>query len=150
MVNFSEDELRYIHKLDDYKARSIEAFDRNLLTLSAGSIVLSVTFVRVFVNSFPAVYDWALVFSWLAFLLTIFLVLFSYLVGIKSFDNEFEKIKARKKSTDNERGKQPKDDKKGVQKRINYIIVIRSLRYASGITFFIGLLLLVFFSCSNL
>ncbi len=147
MVNYTENELRYIDKLDDYKARSIEAFDRNILTLSAGSIVLSVTFVKTFIKSFPAVYDLALVFSWLSFLATIVLVLASYLFGIQSFDNEFEEIRAKKMTAI--KNENSETNRKGGKKR-NYNRTIRVLRFISGITFVSGLFLLILFSCSNL
>ena len=147
MANYTEDELRYIDKLDDYKARSIEAFDRNLLALSAGSIVLSITFVKTFIKSFPAVYDLALIFSWLSFLVTIVLVLASYLFGIQSFDNKFEEIRARKKTP--EKCENLETNWKGGKKR-NYNRTIRLLRFTSGVTFVAGLFLLILFSCSNL
>ena len=149
MVNYTDAELRYIDKLDEYKARSIEAFDRNLLALSAGSILLSVTFVKVFIKKIPADHDLTLILSWLFFLTTILLVLVSYLFGIRSFDNEFDNIKAKNKSNEIKGGNSGEEKQERGKKR-NYNKVIRNLRFGSGATFFVGLVLLVSFSISNL
>lgn len=149
MADYTENELRYIDKLDDFKARSIEALDRHLLTLSAGSIVLSITFVKTFIKSFPAPYELALKISWVFFLVTIVLVLVSYLFSIKSMNTKFEDIRARMVKRKNRTDKQQESKDKG-GKRLNYDGTVKVLRFTSGITFIFGLSLIIFFSISNL
>ena len=73
----------FVNQLSEYKTRSIEAFDKGILTLSAGAIVLSVTFVKVIVVEFPTPYDLMLLFSWISFTLAVLVVLGSHLVSIK-------------------------------------------------------------------
>ena len=149
MAEYTENELRYIDKLDDFKARSIEALDRHLLTLSAGSIVLSITFVKTFITSFPAPYELALKFSWVLFLVTIALVLVSYLFSIKSMNAKFEEIRARMRKRTNKPGKKQEANNNG-GKRLDYDGTVTVLRFTSGITFIAGLSLITLFSISNL
>ncbi len=120
-----------------------------MLTLSAGSIVLSITFVKTFIKSFPAPYELALKISWVFFLVTIVLVLVSYLFSIKSMNTKFEDIRARMVKRKNRTDKQQESKDKG-GKRLNYDGTVKVLRFTSGITFIFGLSLIIFFSISNL
>ena len=129
----------FVSLLNEYKVKSIEAFDRSIVTLSAGAIVLSVTFLNVLIKNSHTQVKWALLVAWLCFIISVVIVLGSHLVSVKVMDKAYERKKAEAQ------GETPEQN--GGR---DWNKLARWFRNTSGISFVGGLIFMCFFAWTNL
>jgi hypothetical protein len=80
-------------RLSAAKQEQSKAYDRTILTFSAGAVALSITFLEKVVKS-PNAKEW-LYTSWILFALAMMSTLYSLLVSQKAFEGEIEQLDTR-------------------------------------------------------
>jgi hypothetical protein len=100
----SENELRHssdeVLQLEKYKEeliaihhKSQETFEQQLSYISAGSLALSIGFVRDIVKDIEgAEYRWLLVIGWILMVITLLLNLISHLLAVKYYSKSISEI----------------------------------------------------------
>jgi len=119
------------------KAKQSENFDKYILTLSAGALGLSLTFINQFdkltnCNTKP------LEISWVSFALSIVFTLLSFKVSHYTFSKLIELLDSNYK--DNKRERLPK----------SYNLITEFLNYSSLLAFIVGVIYLIIFTLTNL
>ncbi len=117
-----------------------ENYDKSILTLSSGGLVISLTFLRFLVPEDGASHMWLIATSWICFLLTITMSLIAYRISNSAIT---EQIKiAEKYYIEQDETAYNQDNKK--------TIINRRLNNCVGLTFFAAMLMLVLFVIFNL
>lgn len=119
--------------LIDAEREGARTFDKAILTLSAGALALSITFLEKVVPISKATTRWPLTASWIAFGVSIFLILFSFLTS------QWACIKQRE-ILDSEWLDVPKQQKQNQKNRWTTATTVLNITsifaFAAGITFF--------------
>src|SRR5262245_21365085 len=86
---------REVYKdLRSSRIREREKFDKLIITLITGALILSVSFVTSLVDKIKLVYLQLLFLAWLYLVISVFFILFSYLtvdLHFKKAENDFQK-----------------------------------------------------------
>lgn len=94
-----------------------EQFDKAILTLSAGALGLSLTFIKEIISVNKAIYLWLLGTSWTLLTLTILLTLISFLTSRLAFDRQIDNFEA---ALDAEEFSEPNNPFAAITSCINY------------------------------
>ena len=135
-------------------------YDKTLLYLSAGAIVLSSSFSKNIIGQAPVQLEYLLPISWGFLTFTIFLMVFSYIVAIRLTDEEVSIIDRTQKRTDTDftlggLNQQFADHKNKAMLREMYVstktirVCQTWLYYLTPASFFFGLLCLTLFAILN-
>jgi len=111
------------------------SFEKTIITMSAGALGLSITFLNVIAPD-PRCLGW-LVASWIAFFLSLLLMLVSFMLSIYAFDKEITA------SGDKYEGKQD-------ERPICLNLFIQAMYWISLVAFMIGAAFLAVFAKVNL
>lgn len=91
----NEEKKRAIEMYDSFRDELLkrqlsndEAYDKAILSLSSASLVLSLTFIRFIIPLEKTINIIVLKMSWGLFLLSIILIIFSYLIGNKAINKQ--------------------------------------------------------------
>ncbi len=80
----------WIEELRKIRMHSSEQFDKLMVMLASGGLVLSVGFVKDIVKLNESQYQYILIISWIAFVFTLLINLISHLISVKVIDLELE------------------------------------------------------------
>ena len=122
----------------DIQADSGE-YDRNLLTLSSGTLALSLAFIKDVVELKRAVHPWVLFCSWFAFAASILITLVSFRLSIAAQEKQLEYA----------RQYYLEGNEKAFSRQSWYSKALAFCNHASGIAFFAGLVLTIIFAVIN-
>ncbi|MGC2423799.1 MAG: hypothetical protein WA666_05535 [Nitrospirota bacterium] len=142
MDNQERDYTVYLEErksLIEANKNTAQQFDKAVLTLAAGALALSLTFIEKIAPAPVKWTLWFLAFSWIAFVISILSTLISFLTSQTACTRQIEIIENEDETTSNSEGSQNK-----------YALYTKRLNISSIIFFIIGVALLVTFSLSNL
>lgn len=122
----------------DIQADSGE-YDRNLLTLSSGTLALSLAFIKDVVELKRAVHPWVLFCSWFAFAASILITLVSFRLSIAAQEEQLEYA----------RQYYLEGNEKAFSRQSWYSKALTVCTYVSGAAFFAGLVLTIIFAVIN-
>lgn len=115
-----------------------QQFDKAILTLSAGALALSLTFVeKISPTPFPYT-KWLLILSWCIFTISMVTTLISFITSKLACERQIEIIEDIYKN------------KPDIDINNKYTLITKYLNYASLTLFMIGVILLVLFSSINI
>lgn len=72
--------------IHEYRKDAVQQFNKHLVYLSSGGLVLSMGFIKDIVDLSKSSWNWIIVLSWCLFAIALLLNLFSYRSTIKSMD----------------------------------------------------------------
>lgn len=127
-----------------------EEYDKQLLTLSTGFLVITLAFVKDVVPLEAAVHICVLYWAYISLGLCIVLVLVSYQVSIRGHFKAKDYWEDKKKAAKQKTIEKEPAEKKNADFPDGYVRVIKCLNIFSGIVFILGLFLTVGFVISNL
>ena len=134
MSTYEEVILKYRESLNEYLQKSYEHYDKSLLTLSFGSIVISITFVK---NLFPdgkiVIHD-SLMIAWVFWLLSAISVLFSFMASQRATSKMIQELDTGKRR------------KLGG----SWKVVTEWVNYASGVFYLTGIISMIYFAYFHL
>lgn len=132
-----DDEMQaYWKHVLDADQKSVEAFDKSLLTLSGGALGLSLVFVRNVVGTSDPQNTGRLLGAWIFWIFAISLTLASFYCSHRALRRTLHQIRE---------GKLPEGSPGG-----RWSTATTWATVVSGIAFLIGLVLIVWFASSNL
>ena len=140
--DYTEEYRAYLDErrsLVDAEREVSERFDRWVITLSAGALGLSITFVKQIAPKPKAATVWCLGLSWIAFGITLLLMLLSLILSQSALRRQREILDADYRELEGAR-----DDKNIPAVYTNY------LNWASVVLFIVGVVLLGTFTILNL
>jgi hypothetical protein len=82
----------YLSELRDAQDESIKQFDTQILYISSGALLLSLTFLGDVIKLEKAIYKWTLIVSWILLGLTIILSVLSHLTSYYQHEKAIKKI----------------------------------------------------------
>lgn len=128
---------------DDYRAQLLEyakesqtSYDTTLITLSGGALGISIAFINQFVGDDPIRYFALLAISWICWVVTLTLVLFSFYTSTKALHSAVRQI----------------DSEKPLSARPGGFLdrLTGLLNFLSGVLFVVGVITMVWFALVNL
>jgi len=122
--------------LIDAEREAARSYDKTLITLSAGALVLSFTFIREMKT--PPIAAWQIYCAWAAFVVSLFLVLASFLLSQSAMRKQRDII-------DDQYTQHPSFPKSNP-----YVRWIVSMNWASLVLLALGVILFAAFATSNL
>lgn len=129
MINSRKKEMKeWEQKINDIRSKSSESFDKLLVYLSVGSLILTIGFVKDFIKIDKYTIPTLLILSWSFFSLSLLTMLLSHKTSIISMDNELN-------------GKSKVSD--------NWDIFTECLNWISILSLFTGIILFVIFISKN-
>lgn len=120
----------YLHQLRSAQAESIKQFDTQILYISSGALLLSVSFIGDVVKLEDAIWTGVLIFAWILLTATVVLSVLSHLSSYQQHEKAIKKI---------EDEEEPLDDK--LNRNLN--------RWIAGI-FLTGIISLILFAIINI
>jgi hypothetical protein len=81
--------------LDTIRANSIDSFDKALLQVSTGALVVTITFIDKIGKPYDEYTHWILIFFWLLFLLVIPIIILGYWLAKKNMDFKIKDLDER-------------------------------------------------------
>lgn len=124
--------------LIDAEREAARSYDKTLITLSAGALVLSFTFIREMKT--PPIAAWQIYCAWAAFVVSLFLVLASFLLSQSAMRRQRDII-------DDQYTQHPS---LATPKSNPYVRWIVSMNWASLVLLALGVILFAAFATSNL
>lgn len=128
--------LEYRHQIIEAGRKAQEEYDKNVLYLSGGSLGLSFTFIKEIIGANPLLYSHYLVFAWIAWSISILLVLLSFWLSINALRQTLNQINEGTIHTQIPGG--------------IYSKFTKASNFFSGFFFFIGVVLMSIFVFYNL
>lgn len=132
-----QDNQEYIERLIESKRYSTTQFDKNVLLLASGALVISVGFLDKTIPLDIAIVLWILFVGWILLVLTILSSLLSHFLSMKAVN---KMIGAIQDETD--------EDLNDLHKRLNK--PVSTLNWISIILLILGILAIVVFTIINL
>lgn len=132
--------LEHRSQLQAGLSNSYGQFDKSILLLAGGTIIVSLTVIKDVVPLATANYVWLLVSSWIALVLSLLFIVFSFVTSQLSFKKEIKNW----------------DDYcvKGINEAYNkfniWSYATTYLNFGSLVTFLVGIILLLLFVFKNL
>lgn len=127
--------LEYRKLLQDLEVKSLESYDKSVMTLSGGGLAISFAFLNDIIGDGAIICNSLLLISWTAWSLSILSVIFSFLCSHYALNKAIVSI-----------------DKNENTKRLGggFDLLTRILNFSSGILFFIGTICMVIFATKNI
>jgi len=117
-----------------------ENFDKSILTLSSGGLVISLTFLRFLIPEEGAVHIWLISSSWVCFLISITLSLIAYRISNGAIAKQLKIAEQY----------YIEQDENAFDENNKYTVINRILNNIVGIIFFVAMATLVLFVIINL
>jgi hypothetical protein len=128
--------------LADGHQKSLETFDKTILTLASGAFGISISFINIIVPT-AALYKAAVGIAWICFCISICITLISFLTSTSSYQKQIKILEH------NFFGSGSQEQENGNDRNISAICTW-VLNIVSLVSFLIGVILLAFFAFENL
>lgn len=144
----TQEDEKVLQSLKDNAIKSFEAFDRTMVLISSGGLVLSMTFIEKLADG-AAKCPGLLIVSWFFLAITLFFCLVSHLISANNFFNTAEAhirlIQVKKKTVVKAK------DIIGIHDQINTSNAwIEALTYWAFVFLFLGCFMLISFASVNI
>lgn len=90
MMESSDKDKEWLTTIREIRDYAQEQFDKLIVYLSSGGLILTVGFVKDLVNLEEALYMWLLIATWIGFIVSLVLILLSHKSAIKATTLELE------------------------------------------------------------
>lgn len=127
--------LEYRKLLQDLEIRSLESYDKAVMTLSGGGLAISFAFIKDIIGNGSIECKALLMISWISWSTSILVVILSFLCSHYALRNAITSIDNDDK-TEHLGGK--------------FDILTKTLNILSGLLFFIGTICMILFATSNI
>ena len=117
------------------RSNALKNLEKTLVTLSAGALVLSITFLHD-IAPHPRQIFW-MIASWSLFVGSLLLMLIVFILGVYVYEKDIAALNAEY-------------EKRSHERPVCLIYLLQGLEYASLVTFFLGTVFFVVFAIVNL